>query len=498
MIDRDDGQVIPDYYATNIENWLIRDRGELEMRKGITARGSSPSQTNLGAGVLYQAGQPPLHVRVINGAANSAKFQQSYDNLTWTDISGGGSRTTDRQWHFVQAANALYAVNGVDTAVKITTSALSTIAAIPLGNAIEWWKNVLWVFAVDSVPDRLYYSDANTPETFGGASFINVNLGDSSRGVGLKGTAGGTTSATVTGRLYVGKQRSVWFISGSTSSDFALNVLTYEHGVVAHESMVNIKNDVWCIDIEGNIRGLYRSSTDNPFTALRSRDIQLTIAGLNKSALYKSSGVFFDNYAMFFVANGVDDYNSLVLVWDTLANEKKGGWIKFTNWNINRAVIFQDSNTPKLFLHDARVGNGQTYEWAGTADNGIAITAKYETKIYDVGYPAQLKKFKFSYQFAVAQGSFTTRFYCSVDRFYYVLLASPSMAGTGNKLLGQTWTLGTDKLGAGGFVKVKIPFNNNGGNNKGTTMQVKLEAESTANTVKLREFTSHYRVKGLR
>lgn len=491
MIDRDDPQVIPDYFASNIENWIIRDSGELVMREGLTARGTSPSATNLGAGVLNRASGTKMLLRVVNGAADSSKFQHSADGITWTDVTSGGSRKTDLKWAFVQANDYVYGVNGVDTAIKYDGSTISTVAGIPLGTAIEWWKNYLWIFGNPTYKDRLYFSNASVPETFGGSDYININLGDVSQGVGLKGTAGAS------GRLYIGKQRSVWYLTGVDSSDFAIAPLTYEHGVASHHSMVQVKNDVWAVDLEGNIRGLYRTTEDTPFTANKSKDITNTIAGLNKAAITKASAVYYNNYALFFVANGVDDYNSLVLCWDTLANEGKGGWVKFTGWRIATAIVFNET-TPKLFLFDSRTGNGQAYQWTGTADNGQAIIAKYETKIYDFNAPDRPKRFRYSFQFAKAQGSFTSRFYTSIDRFYYTLIASPSLAGTGNKLLGVTWTMGVDRLGSGGFVKVNIPFGDNGGSTEGYSMQVKLEAESASTQLKIRNFTSYYILKAVR
>ena len=494
IINRDDGQIIPDYYAQNIENWLIRNVGELEMRDGLTARGTSPSATNLGSTVLYRANGVKKLVRVINGASDTSKFQASDDGVTWTDISGGGSKKTGLVWALVQANNNIYGVNGTDTPIKYDGTSITTVSAIPNGTAIEWWKNFMWVIGVSATPDRLYFSNAADPETWGGSDFINVNLGDYSRGQGLKGTAGST------GRLYVGKQRSVWYITGTSSSNFVLNPLTYEFGVASHESMIQVRNDVWCVDLDGNIRGLYRTSTDNPFGVLRSRDIQATIAGLNKIAISnaKPSAVYFDNYAMFFVPNGVDDYNSITLVYDTLANRGRGGWIKFTGWNIARATVFQESGEPKLFLYDSRAGNGQTYEWIGTSDNGIAITAKYETKIYDLGYPSQEKAFRFSWQYAPVVANVNMEFYVSIDRFYYVKLADINLLGTGNRKLGQDWRLGIDPLGSSGFVKYQIPFSNYGGDTEGTTAQIKLQAESSTTKIRVRQFTMHYRVKGLR
>src|SRR3990167_4957359 len=96
-VDRDDGQVIPDFFATSIENWIIRNRGQIEMRDGLTARGTSPSATNLGASVLNRvtaSGTLRHLVRVINGASNTSKFQYSETGTTWIDITGGGSKTT--------------------------------------------------------------------------------------------------------------------------------------------------------------------------------------------------------------------------------------------------------------------------------------------------------------------------------------------------------------------------------------------------------------------
>lgn len=491
IIDRDDGQAIPDYYATNIENFIIRDRGQLIMRDGLTARGSSPSATNLGATVLYKSNGTKKFLRIINGAGNTSKFQDSDDGTTWVDVSSGGSRATDAVWSLVQANDNIYGVNGTDTPIKYNGSAISTVVAIPQGTAIEWWKNFAWVFGNPTFKDRVYFSTVADPETWGGVDYVNVNLGDSSNGVGVKGTAGSS------GRLYLGKQRSWWYITGTSSANFALNPLTYEFGCASQESILNVKNEVWCVDLEGNVRKLYRSSFDTPFGGLASRDIQSTISGLDRAAITKASAVYHDNYAMFFVPNGVDTYNSLVLVWDTLANNNKGGWVKFTNWNIARAVVF-NTTQPKLFLFDSRIGNGQSYEWTGTADNGIAITAKYEAKIYDFGYPEREKRYSFYYQFAKAQGNFTSKFYTSIDRYYYTLVASPSLLGTGNKLLGIDWMLGVDKLGSGGVVKDYIQATDMGGGGEGTTIQVKIEAESSTQKIKLREFTIHWYLLTLR
>lgn len=490
MIDRDDPEAIPDFHSYNIENWLIRNRLELVMRPGLTKQGTSPNATNLGAISYNKADGTKKFLRVINGAANTSKFQDSSDGVTWSDVSSGGSRSTDKKWSLVQANNNIYGVNGYDTPIKYDGSSISTVAAIPNGIAVDWWKNHLWVTGVIATPDRLYYSDPAAPETHGGSSYLNVSVGDESKCVGINSLGG------VAGRLIVGKERSIWFVTGSSSSDWSIQPLTYEHGIASHESMIPVKNDLWGIDKEGNIRGIYRSSDDSPFSSLKSGEIQYTISNINKSALENTSAVWFDNYAMFFVPYGVDSKNSLVLVWDTLANDTKGGWIKFTNWNIARAVIYSGSN-PTLYLFDSRANNGSVYTWSGTSDDGTKITAKFETKIYHHGAPERRKVWKFAYQFAPSLGTVPISFYTSVDRYYYQLVKTFNLEGTGDSLW-DTAVWDTDNWTSEGTVMQQFDLTEGGATNDGYTIQAKLQAESSTVQVKIRQFTWHYRFLGLR
>lgn len=489
MNDRDDAAAIEDLHAANIENFIIRNVGELEMRDGLTAQGASPTATNLGEGFLARSSGLKHLIRVIDGPSNTAKIQYSDNGITWLDASGGGGLSTGKKWVFVQANDNLYGVNGSDTPVKYDGSTVTTVSAIPNGICLEWFNNRLWSFGKLDEPDKLFFSGANAPETWDtGTDFIPVNEGDGSPGLGLRGQA--------TGRLFIGKERSAWYLSGTTEEDFILNNLTYEHGIASHESMIQVNNDVWCIDQEGNVRSLYRSQEDSLFSRLISEDLQYTISGLNKTALQNATAKFFNNYAMFFVPNGVDSHNSLVLIWDTLANRGKGGWVKFTGWNIARASIFVDDR-PKLYLHDSRNGNGQTYIWSGTSDNGMAITAKYETKIYDHDVPERRKKWKYAYQFAPTVGDVNMRFYSSIDRNYYTLLKNVSLASPGD----AEWDVAewdVDSWPGGSFIREKVKFTDGGGTNHGYSNQIKLEAESATLKIKIRKFTFHYRVFGLR
>ena len=95
MVDKDDPEEIDDYFAANIENWLIRDEGELKMRDGLTAKGTSPGATNLGCAIYYSTSGRKYLIRVINGASDTSKIQYTEDGMTWTDATGGGSLKTN-------------------------------------------------------------------------------------------------------------------------------------------------------------------------------------------------------------------------------------------------------------------------------------------------------------------------------------------------------------------------------------------------------------------
>jgi hypothetical protein len=100
------------------------------------------------------------------------------------------------------------------------------------------------------------------------------------------------------------------------------------------------------------------------------------------------------------------------------------------------------------------------------------ITAKYETKIYDHGYPDREKKWKFAYQYYPTTAGSFLRFYVSIDRYYYTLLKNFSSAGSSDTLWDvATWDV--DLWAADGMLQQKINYTDGGGDNTGFTQQVK-------------------------
>lgn len=80
---------------------------------------------------------------------------------------------------------------------------------------------------------------------------------------------------------------------------------------------------------------------------------------------------------------------------------------------------------------------------------------------------------------------------------YYTLLKIISLAGEADSEW-DTAVWGQDTWSASGPVRQKVKFTDGGGTNHGYSNQIKLEAQSDSVKIKIRKFTMHYRVFGLR
>jgi hypothetical protein len=101
------------------------------------------------------------------------------------------------------------------------------------------------------------------------------------------------------------------------------------------------------------------------------------------------------------------------------------------------------------------------------------------------------------YQYGPVLGTVPVSVYTSIDRFYYALNKTFNLTGTGDSSWG-TAEWGVDLWGSGGQVQQKINMAEGGGQNKGYTIQYKLQAQSSTTQVKLRKFTTQWKYFGLR
>ena len=127
----------------------------------------------------------------------------------------------------------------------------------------------------------------------------------------------------------------------------------------------------------------------------------------------------------------------------------------------------------------------------------MAIQANYETKIYDHGFPERRKNWKYAIQYAPTIGNVNVSFYTSIDRYYYSLVDTVNLQGTGD----AQWDVAQWDVAVWsslGTVRDRVLLTGGGSTNKGYSVQVRLRAESATTKIRLRRFTLHYRVLGLR
>lgn len=87
---------------------------------------------------------------------------------TWaqTNVATAGLITSDNRMNFVWANDSLYCMNGVDLIGKLNGTTYSNPIASIKPSFWVWFNNAMWVAGDPALPNRMYKSGENTPETF--------------------------------------------------------------------------------------------------------------------------------------------------------------------------------------------------------------------------------------------------------------------------------------------------------------------------------------------
>lgn len=103
-----------------------------------------------------------------------------YEHATdWTDRTGGVTiaEDDDTTFEWVRAFDKLILTNGYNGPIKWTgsgnISALDVDSRFTTADHIGYWDNRTWLGNTNANSDRLWYSDAGDPETWGSTSFYN-------------------------------------------------------------------------------------------------------------------------------------------------------------------------------------------------------------------------------------------------------------------------------------------------------------------------------------
>ena len=346
----------------------------------------------------------------------------------WAVAGGADTVTADLECNFEQANDNIYLFNGTDTPVKFNGTTCSTVAAIPVGRVARWFHNYMFVAGVDGNRSRLYFSNLNNPETWGGSDFIDVNVNDDEPITALY---------PFNDELIIFKRSRIWALTGFGTAGFAVTDLQERvtaFGCSSARGIVNIGNDLYFISYVGqtpHIRSLTRSRFGVTIAGgIVSDPITGTMDGLSTAQLSKTAAIFDGRYVYFAVPDGSSTNNDLVLVKDTIQKEDEG-WVRFTG--INAAVWAQSSveGEPTIYFGESGA-NSQVYKMdSSMSDNGTAILFRWDSPNHQID-PEIKNKWKYLWTVGETVGNVNVEVDVSPDGFTFESQGNLNLQGTGS------------------------------------------------------------------
>lgn len=419
---------------------------------------------------------------VFNEPGDTLAFIYRWDGSGQPVVVSGANLTADTEVNFVDTGSAVYVFNGVDTVGKLNGAVYTTVAGIPVGRFPLWLNNRLWITGNNSYKSRLYYSDAGTPETHGGSSYIDIFASLKSPNTGL-GTIGGV--------MVIGKRDNIVTFTGYTEDDFTAKKLADQlpnFGITSHRSIVNTGNDLLFMSFAGqvpHIRSIKRTSFDQlNYGGIISEDIETTLKGVNKERLDQVAAGFDGRYAWWSLPFGSNVVNSITICYDTLNH----GWT--IHDNLNASIWYRTSitGTDRLCYGDVITGSNYYINPIIASRDGEPITWEVISRNYR---PESSRRSKFKYNFVIT-GSATSAvldYYVSADGYDFELQDQIVQASDSQVFpfvfpfkFGQS-SLGRHRTN----LKTKQAY----------TLQNKF-TESSTKSVEIREWDLHYYGRGLR
>lgn len=373
-------ELIPDGFAADAKNCVL-DQDMIQKRNGFTMIGHDiGSKRGLGLHAHEESGGTKRLLSIFDnsGGTNSELYQWTGSG-DHTAVSGGGSFTADTDMNFETANDLTYTFNGVDSCYKYDGSTASSVAATPITKYAKWFHNYMFCAGNSTTPDRLYFSNVNDPETWGGSDYIDVNPNDGDT----------ITALTIIGdELVVSKRNRLWALTGFDTASFALTDLNERvtgFGGIAHRSFSNIGNDLLFLSFVGtmpHIRSLRRTQyAVNVAGGIISDDIEGTMSGLNDTKLSLASGIFDGRKYYLALANGSSTYNNLVVVYDTVHK----GFVRWTGLNVAHWCLSTIGGAAEIYFQEASADSKVYKLDSSTSDNGAAIDFEYKTRAF-VGF----------------------------------------------------------------------------------------------------------------
>ncbi len=318
----------------------------------------------------------------------------------------GVTFTDDKDTFFCQALGRFYGCNGTDNLCYTTngTSITEVTSNGNVGDQIVFFNQRLYMTNASN-KDRLYYSNPYAADgTVGDFGTFDTNLSASpvkNAGFLMFDPGSGeevTHLRVVKNYLYVYTKRNTWRVAASAtlnddnSVNHTVELLVEGNGTPARRGVVQVANDVWHYNYDnvyslGEVAQYQNIRATTKSARIKSEVNSIPAAGRDEVAMgqYKEK---------VYIAYRTGNYNDRISIYDVRLN----AWsTPIQGKNISCFLDWEDTDGTHRFLAGSSDGTkSYVYELeSGTNDDGVAISAAFETKSTDCGKPGLVKRFAF-------------------------------------------------------------------------------------------------------
>lgn len=243
-------------FSPEMKNVFVhRVPGSILKRNGFSQVGSTTNLTDIRFGFTFYKENGSVEYIVSDGS----RVLSTEDFTTYVTISSGLSNTVGLS--AVQAQNKVWFTNGSDAVftwdgtVRRVLDGTNGAANVPRFRYVAFWQERIWGLNTSAKASSLDFSAVKTtaseilapddPRAWDGNHRFQVGEGDGQNGTALW---------VQNGRLYIGKERSVWRMLGNSDTSYQPDVVLKDVGVISHDSVVLLDNDAY---FKGNNNSVY-------------------------------------------------------------------------------------------------------------------------------------------------------------------------------------------------------------------------------------------------
>jgi hypothetical protein len=340
----------------------------------------------------------------------------SYDGTAAaTELATGF--TAGSQFYFATLLAKLAIVNKLD-APKLwdgTNAVAAMGGSPPHGQYVAAHKNFLFMAHTTANPSRLHFSEVINLESWPALNFIDISPNDGDWITGL---------LPFDDYLIITKQRSVWVLVGTGTSDFEVKRIHSGIGCVAPRSLVRMG------DLFGfaSTEGFYLSDITKP--VLITERLKDTWDGLNKRRLSQIAAEFYDHKLRIDAPNGNSMVNNIRIIYDSI---RKCLYLEEFDDHASCYAKYTEAGQEILLYGHSTEGQVSQAD-DGTSDAGAAIDFEWKTKHFNFGSSATEKKVRNTYIAAVpAASDVTLSVYFIVDNVEVGTPISVTVSGSANE-----------------------------------------------------------------